>query len=142
MSTPRVYRVRRPERARYRRRNPYTVKPCTYCVFFPDITYPDFASFLPAEISSHIFSYIDERTLLTSCPLVSKQWKELSSSSYVWRRAFINKLGFWNGPRHAEWKKMYAALAQVDMNWNSRKTEDYNYLKGHKDSVYCVQFDE
>lgn len=40
-----------------------------------------------------------------------------------------------------DWKKMYAVRRALESRWKDGKAAAI-YLHGHKDSVYCVQFDE
>lgn len=40
-----------------------------------------------------------------------------------------------------DWKKMFLVRRALDLRWEQGKAAAI-YLDGHKDSVYCVQFDE
>ena len=40
-----------------------------------------------------------------------------------------------------DWKKMLLIRRALDRRWKEGKAAAI-YLQGHKDSVYCVQFDE
>ncbi|KAK6542215.1 hypothetical protein TWF694_007973 [Orbilia ellipsospora] len=100
----------------------------------------DIMTIFPAEIVTHIFSYLDHKTLL-SCELVSHSWYSAAICSQVWKFAFENEYGLWNkNPYGRDWKSMFEVKTILNKRWRKGQVNP-TYLKGHTDSVYCVQFD-
>ncbi|QSS60037.1 F-box domain-containing protein [Histoplasma capsulatum] len=113
--------------------------------------------YLPAELMAHVLSFLDSDSL-KQAELVSHQWHELASSHHVWRAALWHEYKRWpkagklaNGqPKYMglgrirpnqDWKKMFAVRRALESRWKKGKAAAI-FLHGHKDSVYCVQFDE
>ncbi|KAF3022779.1 hypothetical protein E8E15_006795 [Penicillium rubens] len=115
----------------------------------------DPVALLPAEITAHIFSYLDPDSLMDA-ELVSSAWFR-ASSSYVWRHVFRNAYGRRPASETAsklklssglgksipnqDWKKKFLVRRALDQRWAEGKAAAI-YLQGHQDSVYCFQFDE
>jgi len=116
---------------------------------------------LPAELAMDILANLDAASLVNA-ERVSPGWRELATSSHVWRSVFLRKYepevhvspapiqmggsGIGgkvnNQPRRGQhWKQMYAARAQINRNWKAGSPSAI-YMNGHTDSVYCCQFDE
>lgn len=88
--------------------------------------------------------------------LVSRAWKEQASSRHVWRTVFRRAYGY--GRSHStalktkpsaglgksqpnqNWKRMFLVRCALERRWKEGKAAAI-YLHGHKDSVYCAQFD-
>lgn len=108
-----------------------------------------------------IFSYLGAADL-DSASQTSKLWRDYASDQHVLMNAFLRKYGSStvpgaptpvggrgiglarsDGSSHPgqPWKKMYSARRQLEKNWQAGRAQT-NYLFGHTDSVYCVQFDE
>ncbi|KAF7506539.1 hypothetical protein GJ744_011685 [Endocarpon pusillum] len=123
-----------------------------------DVIRLDPARVLPLEIIEQIFCYLDPQTLLRA-ELVSREWRYKAKSRHVWRYVFhweYNTAG-WNryparhcpqsakgvgkGVSDQDWQKMYLVRRKIDQRWAQGEAAAI-YLNGHKDSVYCVQFDE
>ena len=121
----------------------------------PFPVYRDPASVLATELLESIFSLLDARTLMDA-GLVSLKWRSVSQSQAIWRRIFFQKFG----PRQLagtgytlqrpgtgkrspgqDYRKLYQIRSLVDQRWENGQAAAI-YLNGHKDSVYCVQFDE
>ena len=120
----------------------------------------DPAQHLPSEIMAQVLSYLDPDSLLRA-ELVSRGWNEQAVSRHVWRHAFNQvhrthlppspmsskkkqSAGLGKAPRKAptqDWKKMYLVRRALEHRWKQGKAAAI-YLHGHKDSVYCAQFDE
>ncbi|KAK6344551.1 hypothetical protein TWF696_008184 [Orbilia brochopaga] len=101
----------------------------------------DIMTVFPAEIIAQIFSHLDHQSLL-SCELVSRSWWWAAMESQVWKQAFERKYGMWEGnPYGRDWKAMFEAKATLDRRWLKGQVSA-TYLKGHTDSVYCLQFDQ
>ncbi|EGE85066.1 F-box and WD40 domain-containing protein [Blastomyces dermatitidis ATCC 18188] len=113
--------------------------------------------YLPAELMAHVLSFLDADSLRQT-ELVSHQWNELASSHHVWREAFWHEykrgpntgkvangqpryMGLGRVRPNQDWKKMFAVRRALESRWKEGKAAAI-YLHGHKDSVYCVQFDE
>ncbi|KAK6529186.1 hypothetical protein TWF281_008370 [Arthrobotrys megalospora] len=101
----------------------------------------DIMTIFPAEIVVQILSYLDHKSLL-SCELVSRSWYSAALSPHVWRRAFEAEYGGWKGWRYGrDWKSMFEVKTSLNRRWFKGQVNP-TYLKGHTDSVYCVQFDQ
>jgi F-box and WD-40 domain protein 1/11 len=106
---------------------------------------------------AQILSFLDADSLKTT-ELVSRSWHEQASSRHVWRAVFRRE--YRRNPQHMtttngrsksmglgktlpnqDWKRMYAVRRILENRWKEGKAAAI-YLHGHKDSVYCVQFDE
>jgi F-box and WD-40 domain protein 1/11 len=110
---------------------------------------------LPPEVMSHIFAYLDPQSLM-QCELVSRAWSEQASSRHIWRQVFrhtyghrrpgpISKnkqsAGLGKATPDQDWKRMFLVRRALEHRWKEGKAAAI-YLHGHKDSVYCAQFDE
>ncbi len=95
---------------------------------------------LPAEITAHILSFLDHRSLI-NCEYVSRNWREASTNRHVWRDVFREEHGPWKSSPGKDWKKMFSVRKELDARWQKAEVT-LKYLKGHQDSVYCVQFDK
>ncbi|KAK6353719.1 hypothetical protein TWF730_008148 [Orbilia blumenaviensis] len=101
----------------------------------------DIMTVFPVEIVSQILSYLDHNSLL-SCELVSHSWRSAALSSHVWRHAFEAEHGTWKGRSYwRDWKSMFEVKTTLNKRWLKGQVNP-TYLKGHTDSVYCVQFDQ
>lgn len=92
-----------------------------------------------------------------SCELVSRAWREQAGSRHVWRHVFRRIYGYQESSDpirrkkpsaglgktmpNQDWKRMLLIRRALDRRWKEGKAAAI-YLQGHKDSVYCVQFDE
>lgn len=116
----------------------------------------DPVSYLPVEVNSIIFSYLDADSLRT-CQSISS-WRPFASDTLTWRNEFLRRYEKKPSPQSApiqiggmglgkpeskmqQWEKMYTARTAIDENWAAGKGRAV-YMAGHTDSVYCVQFDE
>ncbi|RDL40467.1 WD40 repeat-like protein [Venustampulla echinocandica] len=125
-------------------------------IYDPSISRVDFIAELPVELAIQILARLDHLSLIKTS-LVSKMWNRVSSSSHIWREAFIREksktyamshpvpLGAGLGlpavsPDH-DWKDLYRTKHELEQNWAEGDFEAI-YLHGHTDSIYCVQFDE
>ncbi|EPS42864.1 hypothetical protein H072_3224 [Dactylellina haptotyla CBS 200.50] len=100
----------------------------------------DIMTIFPTEIVAHIFAYLDSESLL-SCELVSHSWYSAAICSQVWRHAFEREYGQWSSqPYGRDWKSMFEVKSTLKRRWLKGQVNP-TYLKGHTDSVYCVQFD-
>lgn len=100
----------------------------------------DFVDYLPAEITAQIMSYLDHKSLV-NCEVVSRDWHEAASNRHVWRNVFRSEHGPWESRPGRDWKRMFTVRKELDSKWQNAEV-DLTYLKGHTDSVYCVQFDK
>lgn len=88
--------------------------------------------------------------------MVSRSWQQSASSHYVWRDVFRAEFqnlhqstaatniclpGLGKMLVRQDWKKMWRARKALEQRWKDNHAAAI-YLEGHKDSVYCVQFDE
>ena len=124
-----------------------------------DFVKKDPAEVLPTEIMEHILAYLDPISLLNA-HYVCAQWNSQASSRHVWRHTFHREYDRHNvkssrnatsvrvpaaglGKRHndQDWKRMYKVRRALEARWQKGQAAAI-YLNGHKDSVYCVQFDE
>jgi F-box and WD-40 domain protein 1/11 len=104
-----------------------------------------------------VLSFLDAQSLLQA-ECVSRSWKDAASSHHVWRSAFLSEydrrvqgrtttkrktqsIGLGKNLPDQDWKKRYYVRQALERRWKEGKAAAI-YLKGHRDSVYCVQFDE
>jgi len=102
-----------------------------------------------------ILSYLDSSSLINA-ELVSSDWHRSASSHHVWRDVFraefqnvcqtvtaptASHLGPGKSLGRQDWKNMWRARKALEQRWKDGHAAAI-YLEGHKDSVYCVQFDE
>ena len=114
---------------------------------------------LPPELMDHIFSYLNAASLVNA-DVVSHRWHSLASSNHLWRRVFSKEFGFQNSTHSSglpapsngglgfgknvtgqDWRKLWKIRKRLDNRW-TKSSAAAIYLEGHKDSVYCIQFDE
>ncbi|KAJ5105848.1 hypothetical protein NUU61_003195 [Penicillium alfredii] len=111
---------------------------------------------LPAEIVAYIMSHLDPTSLMNS-ELVSRSWHQQASSPHVWKHVFRgayprhpvrsttskkkHSSGLGKSVPNQNWKKMFFVRRALEHRWKQGKAAAI-YLHGHKDSVYCAQFDE
>ncbi|GAB1203435.1 hypothetical protein APSETT445_002070 [Aspergillus pseudonomiae] len=110
---------------------------------------------LPPEVMSHIFTYLDPQSLM-QCESVSRAWSEQASSRHIWRHVFRHtyghsrpvgtskkkrSAGLGKSLPDQDWKRMFLVRRALEQRWKEGKAAAI-YLHGHKDSVYCAQFDE
>lgn len=123
-----------------------------------DVIRQDPARVLPVEIMEQILCYLDPQTLVRA-ETVCHDWRYKAKSRHVWRHAFQREYdtagwyrhrsrhspqparGLGKGVADQDWQKMYHIRRQIDKQW-AKGSAAAIYLNGHKDSVYCVQFDE
>jgi F-box and WD-40 domain protein 1/11 len=114
-------------------------------------------AYLPAELISHILSFLTPTSLMQA-ELVSRSWNKAASSHHVWRNVFRQEYSHQQSSKlratkktqsaglgktlpNQDWKKMTLVRQALDRRWKDGKAAAI-YLQGHTDSVYCVQFDE
>ena len=110
---------------------------------------------LPEELILQILSYLDADSLVQA-ELVSVNWRQSASSRFLWRDAFqaefrdvcrtvtanpMNNAGLGRASGRHNWKEMWRARRALEQRWKDGYAAAI-YLEGHKDSVYCVQFDD
>ncbi|CAZ82016.1 unnamed protein product [Tuber melanosporum] len=100
----------------------------------------DFVKFLPPEISAHIFSFLDHQSLV-NCESVSHAWMVAARDRHVWRNVFHAEHGPWKSKPGNDWKRMFKVRQELNLRWTQGRVTA-KYLKGHTDSIYCVQFDD
>ena len=121
-----------------------------------DILRIDPTNRLPPELMESIFCFLDPKSLLHTAA-VSQDWRTAATSQAVWRQVFKREYsrqgqttskvksrtarGLGKDTADQDWRKMYKVRHLIDQRWNKGEAAAI-YLKGHKDSVYCVQFDE
>ncbi|KKA29469.1 hypothetical protein TD95_003397 [Thielaviopsis punctulata] len=117
----------------------------------------DFVSSLPTELAIMILSLLDFENL-DMAKFVSRSWYNAVKNSHVWRESFFRSMaktfatdgpvlpGTGRGiPRvipGTDWERVAKAKAQLDLNWESGIPDNMVFLKGHLDSIYCLQTDE
>ena len=107
-----------------------------------------------------IFSKLDNDSL-RQARKVSKQWRQLTTSHWIWRQHFERDFYPPPYPAHVDvssivemgtpgigtkepqqrWREMYDCRKAVERRWEQGSAAAI-YLTGHTDSVYCVQFDQ
>lgn len=115
----------------------------------------DPASMLATELMESVLSFLDVESL-THAAQVSRKWHALSQSQAVWKNIFFQEYGSKvqsslpgvrlaaglgkNAPRQ-DYQKLFQVRTLIDKRWRNGEAAAI-YLNGHKDSVYCAQFDE
>ncbi|BFZ63720.1 hypothetical protein YB2330_004852 [Saitoella coloradoensis] len=99
---------------------------------------------LPPELCTQIFSYLPIGSI-SSANLVSRAWHaHITHTPSLWRSLFSSQ-PTWSVspslPPGSSWRELYRIRHGLEMRW---KNGEYTgrWLKGHGDSVYCVQFDK
>jgi len=110
---------------------------------------------LPEELVGQILAYLDAHSLMNA-EMVSQDWHQSASSHHVWRDVFHaefqdlcqrttchngGRLGLGKALARQDWKNMWRTRKALEQRWKDNYAAAI-YLEGHKDSVYCVQFDE
>ena len=114
---------------------------------------------LPEELLAQIMSYLDAPSLMQA-EAVSHRWCKTASSYHAWRHVFwkeyslphtsnlggipvsqVGGLGFGKARPDQDWKQMWKVRQMLQARWSDAHAAAI-YLEGHRDSVYCVQFDE
>ena len=112
---------------------------------------------LPPELFDHVISYLDALSVMHA-ELVSRKWLETAGSYRTWRGLFgtdfndkrsvsrrvalnVGGFGLGSAVRAQDWKQMWKSRMALDARWRDGYAAAI-YLEGHRDSVYCVQFDE
>ncbi len=121
----------------------------------PFPAYRDPASVLATELIELIFSYLDAGSLLDA-GMVSRQWRQVTRSQAIWRLIFLRQFavkqpnpflctsgtpGLGKNTPGQDYRKLYQVRTMINKRWNAGQAAAI-YLNGHRDSVYCVQFDE
>lgn len=105
---------------------------------------------------AHILSFLDPASLMDS-EAVSTSWNQQATSPHVWKHVFRGayprrpasctatkkkqSLGLGKTIPNQDWKRMFLVRRTLEQRWKDGKAAAI-YLHGHKDSVYCAQFDE
>ncbi|SAM01415.1 hypothetical protein [Absidia glauca] len=104
----------------------------------------DFLLELPCELSIQILSYLDTQSLVRLSS-VSRGINELyrSNDVYVWRHRVYEQQWQPSLQRHLpmNWLHIFKQRYQLAKRWDNGKVST-RYLTGHRDSVYCLQFDD
>ena len=109
---------------------------------------------LATELMEHILLNLDAASILRASA-VSKKWQSLTLAPSLWKKLFQQEfiprpdavrvsrnvpLGIGKNIPDEDWQKMYRARKLIDRRWQNGEAAAI-YLNGHKDSVYCAQFD-
>ncbi|KAK9451962.1 WD40-repeat-containing domain protein [Limtongia smithiae] len=100
---------------------------------------------LPAELLTQIFIHVDVTSLL-QCFHVSKAWHAAADNNTLWAFKFRQRRKYWALQPHMpstsslDYKQLFRTRLELDRRWRSGKVTP-RVLLGHKESVYCVQFD-
>ncbi|KIV79855.1 hypothetical protein PV11_07399 [Exophiala sideris] len=115
----------------------------------------DPASVLATELVEGVLSFLDVESLVKAS-LVSRKWHDLCQSQAVWRRIFYREYGPKARPHPSglpfaaglgrstpgqDFRKLFKVRTLIEKRWRNGEAAAV-YLNGHKDSVYCAQFDE
>ena len=123
----------------------------------------DFLAHLPYELSSRIISLLDFRSLI-SISGVSKQWRTLYFDNDIWRRMMHeqgwgvqqqlpsnssssstseqeNKQRRYMNEQPVNWYFQFTQKYQLMKRWNNGQVASH-FIMGHKQGVYCLQFDD
>ncbi|OCT53848.1 putative F-box and WD40 domain protein [Cladophialophora carrionii] len=109
---------------------------------------------LATELVETILSFLDVESVMQAS-LVCHRWHDLCQSQAVWRRVFLREYapksrapvagmrlaGLGKNRPGQDYRKLFQVRTLVDKRWRNGEAAAI-YLNGHKDSVYCCQFDE
>lgn len=121
-----------------------------------DISRIDFVTKLPLELAIPILAKLDAAAL-AKVSTVSRSWAKIIRNQHIWRESYLREMSgtYATGhpvkpdtglgipsmvPNH-DWKRAYQIKRELNKRWKEGKARPV-YLSGHKDSVYCLQFDE
>lgn len=123
-----------------------------------DVIRLDPARSLATELMEQVLCWLDPSSLLRA-ERVSKEWSIQARSAFVWRHVFNREYrprsdrlpsslvksrtatGLGKKIPEQDWRKMYLVRVAIDERWAKGRAAAI-YLNGHKDNVYCMQFDE
>lgn len=116
----------------------------------------DFVSKLPAELAIHVLACLDA-AVLTKASTVCHNWNNIIRNQHIWRESCLREttttyatsgpvmpntgLGIPPITPTSDWKDIYRMKKELNHRWKAGKARPV-YLNGHKDSIYCLQFDE
>jgi len=116
----------------------------------------DFLKTLPWELTCQILALLDLHSLIRAS-LVCRDWLNLIDSPDIWREIFYRERaissataapimpGFGLGAPPVEpgvdWKAIYKTRLELEKRWKKGRAKPI-FLEGHRDSVYCLQFDQ
>lgn len=117
----------------------------------------DFIHSLPTELAIQVLANLDAAALAKASQ-VSRCWNKVVADQHVWRESCLREMtktyatsqpvvpgtGLGIPPLMApenDWKEIYRVKHQLNRRWKQGKARPV-YLKGHCDSIYCLQFDE
>ncbi|RMD42759.1 hypothetical protein DV735_g2382, partial [Chaetothyriales sp. CBS 134920] len=121
----------------------------------PKQSFRDPTVVLVIELQEAIFKLLDIDALRRAS-LVSHRWRQVCESQAVWREVFLRKYavqqassflrsrrapGLGRNVPGQDYKKLAKIRTLIDQRWERGEAAAI-YLNGHRDSVYCVQFDE
>lgn len=111
--------------------------------------YIDFLLQLPFELSIQILSYLDNDSLI-QISSVSRRGYEFFKTKDIWRPRVIEQqwqpscemmMLLSNNNMEIDWLHIYKQRYQLNKRWTNGQVSTH-YFSGHKDSVYCLQFDQ
>ena len=114
----------------------------------------DPATVLATELVETVLSYLDVESLMQAS-LVCYSWHKLCQSLAVWKAVFLREYGprtpspladmrlagLGKNTPGQDYRKLFEVRTLIDKRWRNGEAAAI-YLNGHKDSVYCCQFDE
>lgn len=116
----------------------------------------DFVQTLPSEITFQIFVLLDLPSLIRAT-LTCRDWLNFIQSPDIWRHIFYREkpIGCANelpvksrkGSRLSkiepgvDWKAIYRTRHELVQGWKKGRARPV-FMQGHRDAVYCLQFDE
>lgn len=116
----------------------------------------DFISKLPTELAIHVLACLDAAALAKSSA-VCRKWNSIIQNQHIWRESCLREttttyatsgpvmpntgLGVPPITPTNDWKEIYRIKQDLNHRWKAGKARPV-YLNGHKDSIYCLQFDE
>ncbi|KAK2616514.1 hypothetical protein QQS21_000557 [Conoideocrella luteorostrata] len=122
----------------------------------PNISRVDFVSALPMELAIHALAHLDAPAL-AKASAVSRRWYSTIANRHIWRESCLREttatyatsqpvqpntgMGIPKVLPAIDWKAVYRTKLELNKRWRDGKASPC-YLSGHKDSIYCLQFDE
>lgn len=107
----------------------------------------DFLTSFPWEVATQILLFLDVKTLVTMSA-VCKAWYALSRSNDIWRNRLKDMQWSVQVPKEfsqskdrLDWHYIYKQKYQLEQRWATGRLHA-RYMFGHRESVYCVRFDD
>ncbi|KAI8818609.1 WD40-repeat-containing domain protein [Fimicolochytrium jonesii] len=125
-----------------------------------DVKRIDFLLELPYELAVNIAAHVRDLRSVIKMAQVSRRWAKVVQDNDVWRATYATTYPLPSSffpkaapssvtspvspsspsSRYRNWKSLYQQRLKLNDNWRQGVVK-VDYLSGHTDAVYCIQFD-